>query len=135
MAVEFALIAPLLIMLVFGIIEIGRFVMVAQMVTGASRQGCRIAVLSNASRAQVVDEVQRYLAGAAIPAEAVTVVITGQTAPDGDANQAIDLATIDQGLAVRINVQVDYEQVTWISNGFFDLPDVAVATVMRKEAH
>src|SRR5262245_58450199 len=45
-AVEFAVMATLLFTLVFGMIEVGRGMMVAEMLNNAARNGCRVAVLS-----------------------------------------------------------------------------------------
>jgi Flp pilus assembly protein TadG len=134
-ALEFALILPAFLMMIFGILEFGRFVMVGQMVTAASRQGCRVAVLSNATTQDVVTEVTNYLAGGGIDATAVTVEITGQAIPNGPATQVIDLAEIKQGLSVRVLVECEYEGVAWLNSGFVDLPNITVATTMRKEAH
>src|SRR5262245_57058974 len=48
-AVEFAVVAPIFLLLVFGMIEYGRMVMVYQIVTNASREGARAAVLDGAT--------------------------------------------------------------------------------------
>ena len=52
--VEFAIVAPLFILLVFGMIEFGRMVMVQQVLTNASREGARLAVLARLCRSGVV---------------------------------------------------------------------------------
>ena len=41
-AVEFAVVAPVFLLLVFGMIEYGRMVMVYQILTNASREGARV---------------------------------------------------------------------------------------------
>ena len=43
-AVETALVLPLCLLFLFGIMEYGRFVMVQQVITNAAREGCRYAV-------------------------------------------------------------------------------------------
>ncbi len=43
--VEFAVVSPLLLAILFGIIEYGYVFMVRQTLTNAAREGCRIAVL------------------------------------------------------------------------------------------
>ena len=48
-AVEFAVVAPIFLLLVFGMIEYGRMVMVQQVLTNASREGARCAVLDGAT--------------------------------------------------------------------------------------
>ncbi len=40
--VEFAVIAPLLFFLIFGMIEFGRVIMVMQVMTNATREGARL---------------------------------------------------------------------------------------------
>ena len=61
-AVEFAIVAPLFFMLLFGMIEYGRCVLVQQMLTNASREGARRGVLDGTTTQDVVDVVQSYLA-------------------------------------------------------------------------
>src|SRR5947209_283568 len=48
-AVEFAIVAPLLVSLVLGLIEFGRVLMVEQILTNAAREGCRTAVLDGST--------------------------------------------------------------------------------------
>ncbi|MHC4065297.1 MAG: TadE/TadG family type IV pilus assembly protein [Planctomycetota bacterium] len=43
--VEFAVVSPLLLVILFGIIEYGYVFMVQQTLTNAAREGCRVAVL------------------------------------------------------------------------------------------
>ena len=40
-AVEFALVAPLLVLLVLGSVDIGQFINTSQVLNGASREGAR----------------------------------------------------------------------------------------------
>ena len=49
--VEFAIVAPLFFLLIFGMIEYGRMVMVQQVITNASREGARRAVAKTAGGA------------------------------------------------------------------------------------
>ena len=48
-AVEFAIVAPLFFLLVFGMVEFGRMVMIQQVLTNGSREGARKAVLDGAT--------------------------------------------------------------------------------------
>src|SRR5206468_2029837 len=52
-AVEFALVAPVLLLFVLGIIEFGRLMMVEQILTNAAREGARRAVMANATQSDV----------------------------------------------------------------------------------
>src|SRR5262249_48705817 len=59
-AVEFAIVAPVFFLLVFGMIEYGRMVMVYQILTNASREGARVAVLDGATESGVTTQVNNY---------------------------------------------------------------------------
>src|SRR3954447_21523824 len=52
-AVELAIVAPVLLAMVFGIIELSRMGMVAQALTNAARDACRVAVIPNSTTADV----------------------------------------------------------------------------------
>ena len=45
--VEFAVVAPVVFLVVFGLIEMGRMVMIKQAVVNAAREGCRKAILAS----------------------------------------------------------------------------------------
>ena len=44
-AVEFAVVSPILFLMIFGMIEYGRMIMVQQILTSATREGARMAGL------------------------------------------------------------------------------------------
>ncbi len=70
-AVEFALLLPLLLLLVFGIIDFGRAINVQITLTQAAREGARLAALGQ-STAAVTARAQ----GAAVGLSPVTVTVT-----------------------------------------------------------
>lgn len=59
--VEMAVVMPLLLALVFGIIEFGWVFMIRQTVVNAAREGCRTAVLQTATNEQVGDRVRNVM--------------------------------------------------------------------------
>src|SRR5947209_5457878 len=65
-AVEFAIVAPILVSLVLALIEFGRVLMVEQILTNAAREGCRTAVLEGSTTTDVNTTVSSYLAGSGI---------------------------------------------------------------------
>lgn len=116
-AVEFAVIAPLLFLLILGIAEFGRMMMVQQILTNGAREGARKAVLPSASPADGASAVASYLANAGI---------------QGSTCQATQ-----NGEAVTVTVQVPYVRVTWLPSGALQwLKDTTLTArvVMRKEA-
>src|SRR5688572_10831959 len=52
-AVEMAVVTPLLLMMVFGVIEFGWVFWIQETLTNATREGCRVAVLSGSTEADV----------------------------------------------------------------------------------
>ncbi len=120
-AVEFAIVAPVFFLLVFGMIEFGRMVMVQQVITNASREGARVAVLDGATTAQVTTAVTNYLHGGSINGATVTV------SPDPP-------STAGYGASVTVNVSVPFGQVSWLSSPIFlGGRTLTAVTVMRRE--
>ncbi len=119
--VEFAVVAPVLILLVFGMIEFGRMVMVQQIITNASREGARVAVLDGSTRTGVETTVQGYLQSGSINGATVTV------SPDPPSGAGY-------GAPVTVNVSVPFDQVSWLSTPMF-LGGITLraTTVMRRE--
>ncbi len=79
-AVEFAIVAPVFFLLVFGMIEYGRMVMVEQVLTNASREGARVGVLDpptgQTSLPLVTSTVNNYLTSAGISGATITAYIS-----------------------------------------------------------
>lgn len=77
--VEFALVVPLLLMLVVGVFEFGRAWNAYQVITDAAREGARTAVVHNPSVSQqdVMQTVERALARAALDPRQATIAIDG----------------------------------------------------------
>ena len=61
-AVEFAIVAPLFLTLVFGVVQFGRMIMVQQIVINAAREGGpRAAIIPGETDAQVASTVEQLL--------------------------------------------------------------------------
>ena len=104
-AVEFALVAPILFMLFFAMVEMGRSVMVHQLLVNAAREGARSAAFNTASASEVITQVQDSLALSSVPGATVTVTPS----------------PIVPGSSVTVAVQVPYDDVSWLPiDGFLD---------------
>jgi Flp pilus assembly protein TadG len=125
-AVEFAFIAPLFFMLVIGMIEFGRAMMVQQILTNAARQGARIATLDSTNGSSnpaptsiVTSEVNDVLAAANISGATTTI------SPALPATAGTDIS---------VTVTVPYMSVTWVpSPWFLSGATLAANCVMRRE--
>jgi hypothetical protein len=120
--VEFAVVAPLFFLLILGMIEFGRMVMVQQVITNASREGARTAIVQGATTSDVVGVVNNYLAGGGVRGATVAV------SPD-----PIDLA--GYGDPVTVTVSVPFRQVSWLpAPMFLGDTELRAITTMRREA-
>lgn len=120
-AVEFALVAPIFFMLVLGMVEIGRAVMVRQVLTNASREGARRAVLDGAKAAEVTTFVTTYLANASVTGATVTF-------PQGNPEAA------GYGVPVEVKVSVPFSQVSWVTAPMYlGGQTLSASTIMRRE--
>lgn len=119
--VEFAVVAPVFITLVFGMIEYGRMVMVQQLLTNAAREGCRVAVLDGATTATVQSTVTTYLTNASVSGSTVTV------SPNPPSSAGY-------GAPVTVTVTIPFSQVSWLpSPMFLSGTTLRASTVMRRE--
>ncbi|MCA9099536.1 MAG: pilus assembly protein [Pirellulales bacterium] len=120
---EFALIAPVLFLLAFGIIEFGRMVMVQQVLTNASREGARMAILDGATTSEVYTAVDTYLDSAAVSSSGATRTVS-PALPTSD----------DYVGAITVTVSVPFDQVSWLPSPLFLGGKTLTATsVMRRE--
>ncbi|QDU56297.1 TadE/TadG family type IV pilus assembly protein [Aeoliella mucimassa] len=119
-AVEFAVVAPVFFLMVIGFIELGRGLMVQQVLTNASRVGVREAIGLHASEADSRTAAQEYAEGASVPGVTVTI------SPDPGAASA--------GTEITVNVSVPYTEVSWVpSPWFLGSTTLEAESVMRKE--
>lgn len=121
-AVEFAFVAPVFFLMVFGLIEFGRMVMVQQVITNASREGARVGVLDGTTGAEVLSAVDNYLEGASVAGATVTV-------------DPVEPATASYGEPVTVTVAVPFSQVSWLPSPMFISggTELSASTVMRRE--
>jgi Flp pilus assembly protein TadG len=119
--VEFAIIAPIFFLLVFGMIEFGRMVMVQQILTNASREGARKAVLDGVSNVDVEDTVEDYLANASITGATISVATQAPTPPDIAESRIV-------------TVTIPFSQVSWLPAPIFlSGKTLSASTSMRRE--
>src|SRR3954470_19522556 len=71
--VEFAVVSPLLVLLLLGMIECGRMIMVQQTITTAAREGARTAIVEGTSVATAKTTVESFLTGAGVRGAKINV--------------------------------------------------------------
>src|SRR5438128_922964 len=73
--VEFAIVAPLMFLLMLATFEFGRAFMVMVLLTEGARVGCRVAVIEGKTSQQIKDAVTSYLANVGINGDTAGVII------------------------------------------------------------
>lgn len=119
-AVEAAVVTPLLMFFALAMIDYGRLVMVQQILTNASREGCRVAVVSGATTSQVTTQVNEYLAGANLAGA------TTELTPSSPGSAA-------EGTPITVTVSVPFSQVAWMPSLFLNTTTVTANATMRRD--
>jgi Flp pilus assembly protein TadG len=131
--VEMAIVLPIFLMVSFGIIEFGRALMVANLVTNSAREGARLAVLDGSSNTQVEQAVKNFLTASLnlSPNDVtVTITITPATGNPDPANQCSAAQARD---LIAVNVQVPFSKVALIPGGYLTGANLVGRSAMRHE--
>ena len=121
-AVEFAIVAPIFVIMILGIIEIGRAIMVQQIITNASREGARRAITEKATASEVQTVVNEYLAATSVKS-GVSVDVTPAPGP-----------AVGFGDPITVTVTVPYGNVSWLATPWIlGGSQLTASTVMRAE--
>ena len=98
--------APLFLLMILGVIEFGRAVIVQQLLTNASREGARIAGYDSTTQGSIVTAaVNSYLTNVNISGGTVAVSL--------DPSFAID------GQAMTVTVSILFDNVSWLPSPIF----------------
>ena len=121
-AVEMALILPMFLGLIFAQLESSRLGMVAQLLTTAARDACRVAVIKGSTSTQVSNQINTDLAGSGLAVPPVTYSIT----------QGFDTASF--GTAITVTLSVPYSQVSWLPTPYYlkTATVVGIATMIKE---
>lgn len=131
--VELAIVLPVFMMVVMGIVEFGRGMMVGQLVMNAARHGARLAVIDGATNADVEAAVKETLATAVgISPGDITVTITVTPAP-GNTDPGNDLTRAQPKDLVKLFVQIPYDKVGYVAGSYLNGTHLSGQCVMRHE--
>ena len=120
-AVEFAIVAPLFLLFIFGVVEFGRVMLVKNVVTNASREAARVAIVEGANSTQVSAVADEYCAASSVTE--VEVLIS-----------PLDLSTATPETPITVTVRVNFDSVSLFPTPAI-LKDLSFSgsTTMRKE--
>ena len=98
---------PVFFAFVFGMIEIGRGMMVSSLVNNGARFGCRVGILPGKSNSDVTAAVDGLLQAQGISGYTTTIKVKGQ---------AVDVSTAQSGDTIQVSVAVPAASVSWLPN-------------------
>ena len=105
--VEFAVVAPVFFLFVFGLVEIGRGMMVSSLLHNAARAGCRAGIVPGNSNTAVNAAVDGLLQNQGITGYTTTISVKGQSA---------DVSTGQTADTIQISISVSAAATSWIPN-------------------
>jgi Flp pilus assembly protein TadG len=136
--VEFAVVVPVLTILILGLIEYAQVINVSQTVSSASRRGARLAARSTTGKvSEVKDFVTKYVVSS-IPrtsadqiAAAVKVTVANGS---GVPLTGSDLNSASSGSSLAVEVALKYDTVRWFRHfGALDNKTLKAITTVRRE--
>lgn len=125
-AVEMALVLPVFVTVTLGMIELGRGIMVAQLMTNAAREAARTAIIDGSTDASVANVAKSFLQTAAkVNPSDVSVTITNASGGNVASAQPRDLITV--------NVSLPYSKVSWLPPKYLAGKSLSATSAMRHE--
>ena len=131
--VEMALVLPIFVTVVLGIVEFGRGMMVAQMLTNAAREGARKAIIDGSSNSQVETLIEDFLQDAVNvdPNDVtITIMITPDPANDTTGNEVANAQSRD---LITITVAVPFDKISYITGNWLNGKLLHSTAAMRHE--
>jgi Flp pilus assembly protein TadG len=134
--IEFALVFPLLLLVILGIVDFGFLFQRMEVVTNAAREGARIAVLPGYATADVQSRVQQYIAAGGLPTgggKLIPAVVTDATVTVSAGPPAVTVP------AKRVSVTYFHDymflgpMMSWFGGAAFSSVPVRGLAVMRDE--
>jgi Flp pilus assembly protein TadG len=130
-ALEFAIVAPLLILIFVGLMEFSRAMTVLGIIANASRSGARAGAITPGSYSDVVNAVGQTLTPAGLAGTQTTVVqVNGVTVADDTSFKAQAVP----GAAVSVQVSIPYNSISWLPGSrYLTGKTLAETAVLQKE--
>ena len=124
--VEMAMVAPLFFLLVFGLIEFARMVMVQHTLSEAARAGCRKAALVTTNDQALVNAAIRSGLGASMGTEEQINACQVTVTPS-------NFSGMDSETEITTTVEVNYSEVSWIPTRFLGNSVLRGISTMKRE--
>jgi Flp pilus assembly protein TadG len=106
--VEFAALVPVLGILILGMVECSRAIMVTNILSDAARRGCRIGILPGKANSDITTYVAYHLSQQGIDTTQVNTIVQVNGA-------TVDAATAKQRDKVSVQVTIPTSAVSWVT--------------------
>jgi len=131
--VETALVLPIFFMIVLGIIEFGRAMMVAQLLNNGAREGSRVAIMPGSTNTDVQNAVLNFVSGAVgVAPDKINVGIT-VTAASGNPDPGNNVALANKRDLCTVDVRVAFTDVDYLPGKFLNDRQLIGQSAMRHE--
>jgi Flp pilus assembly protein TadG len=128
-----ALVLPVFLLIVMGIIEFGRAMMVGQLLTNGARHGARRAIIAGSSNTSVETDIHDFLTSTlGIPSSEIAVAIEVEAGP-GNPDPADNLAVAQPKDLVKVTVTVPFDEVAYLAGNFLSGTNLRGHCAMRHE--
>ncbi len=136
--VEFAIIAPVFVILLLGTIESGNALDTSNLLSSAVREGGRLGCMdwdgvvdaSQSTNDKVVNDIRNFLVAGGLPGDEISITIT--SAQGQDEGDTFDLSDPNNRLRLfRITATIPFEAVTTYPVHFMSGRDVSMSIVFR----
>jgi hypothetical protein len=124
---EFAIVLPIFLLAIIGIIEFGRAVMVQQILTNAAREGARRAIIQGATNDEVTELVGNYVDAGIGESPSREIGILDAN------NDSLDLESANSHDMIKVVVTVPYDEVGVGISSYFSGETMGAVCQMRKE--
>jgi Flp pilus assembly protein TadG len=138
-AVEMALVLPLFLLVVFGIVEFGRAFMVEHLLANAARVGARKAIVNGSTNSEIEQTIKGFCSQSmGVDEDAVTVTVAVESASENDddddeAGSGSSLSNASRGDMCTITVSVPFDEVSFLPGSFLGGAQLRSTCAMEHE--
>tara|TARA_B110000495_G_scaffold88448_1_gene76281 strand:- start:3029 stop:3607 length:579 start_codon:yes stop_codon:yes gene_type:complete len=125
-AIEFALVAPFILFIIFGAVEFARMMMVKQALTSAAREGCRHATLATTLASEDSDTFVRQILIPTVSNSHDSGIVKINIVPSFSAKP-------ESGSVIVMAIEVDCSDITWLPEMFLCGAKIRGSASMSRE--
>lgn len=127
--VEFAIVAPFMVMVTMGLVEVTRGTQVKHYLTDAARSGCRLAILPKTTYSEVQANVKTVMTGFNLGSAKYTLTVKVNT------TTVTSLDTAKKGDKITVQISIPASEVNWVTPRFFTSSSItSEQLVMMKQS-